>query len=74
MYVRRIRGNAKPKQLEKGIHGTLAQQEIAYAYIEGKHGGLDDDWGFYLHTTQLYRNNRQQMSEFIKGYNDHEPR
>jgi hypothetical protein len=60
--------------VEKGIHGTLAEQEIAYAYIEGKHGGLDDDWGFYIHTVQEYKNNRVKMNEFIKGYNAHEPR
>jgi hypothetical protein len=60
--------------LEKGIHGTLAQQEIAYAYLEGKHGALDDDWGFYIHTTQEYKNNREKMMAFIKGYNEYERR
>lgn len=74
MYGTRVKRNVGAKQLEKNITGKLSEQEIAYAYIEGKHGGLDDDWGFYIHTVQEYKNNRVKMNEFIKGYNDHEPR
>ena len=74
MYVRRTRGNAKLKQLEKGIHGTLAEQNRAYAYIEGKHGGMADDWGYRLQITQLYKHDHETMMNFIKGYHDHEKR
>ena len=58
--------------MEKGIRGKLAEQELAYAYIEGKHGALDDDWGFRLKVSQLYRHNHEQMMTFIKGYCDYE--
>lgn len=60
------------KVTTKGISGTLSQQELAYAYIEGKHAGLDNDWGCRLAVGQLYRNNFEQMMTFFRGYADHE--
>jgi hypothetical protein len=58
--------------VEKGIRGKLAEQELAYAYIEGKHGAEADDWGFRLATAQYYRYNHDVMMNFIKGYSDNE--
>lgn len=74
MHVRRSRGNVKLKKLEKGILGTLDEQNMQYAYIEGKHGGMSDDWGYYLRITQVYKSNHNIMMNFVRGYNDYEPR
>lgn len=74
MYIRRPRGNTKVKYLEKGITGKLDEQNMKYAYIEGKHGGMTDDWGFYLKITQMYKSNHDVMMNFVKGYNDYERR
>ena len=74
MYIRRPRGNTKVKYLEKGITGKLDEQNMKYSYIEGKHGGMSDDWEYYLRITQEYKSNHDVMMNFVKGYNDHERR
>lgn len=74
MHKFRTNRRVKSDNVEKGIHGTLAEQNRAYAAIEGKHGGMSDDWGFYLNTMQLYRHDHETMMIFSRGYHDHEPR
>jgi hypothetical protein len=72
MYGTRVKRNVSAKQLEKGITGKLSEQEMAYAYIEGKHGAEADSWAFRLFGAQYYRYNHDIMMNFIKGYVDHE--